>query len=355
MSAGTAIAQPQVHPPRVAWLYGARFDLFFVVGSAALALLSSVAILADPALFAPIFFLNMWGLAFPHVVATFTRLSFDKASFRQNRFLVVGLPPMIFAVVAAVGLSQGQWLLATVYFYWQAFHYTRQSYGISRAYARKSDPSPTFDDRLSTVVLYALPVWGVLNRSFEAPASFLGLDIWFVPVNEMALRGFGLATGAVIAWWCVDQLRRARAGTLAVSHFLYMVSHIAVFTAGYLLIESIDLGWLVLNIWHNAQYILFVWYFQNRTFGGRIDPEHRLVSKLSRPENAVWFFGVCLVVATVAYQFFFFVSSLVALQAVTLAFLIGQTLNYHHYIVDGIIWRSRGSRPPQALVAATKA
>ncbi|MGH7790140.1 MAG: hypothetical protein ACRERC_24955 [Candidatus Binatia bacterium] len=349
MGTASAIAPP-LQLPAIAWLYGRNFDLGFTVGLAAVSVLAGASAQANPAWFAPLFFLNMWGLGFPHVVATFTRIAFDKASFAEHRFLTVGLPPLIFLAVVGLGISQGQWLLATIYLYWQAFHYTRQSYGIAQAYARRAENAPHVNQRLSRWVLYAIPLWGMMYRSFQAPASFLGLDVWFVPVPELAVRLVGIASAALIVVWCVEQLRLARSGRLPLSHFLYMASHIAVFVTGYLLVDSLDVGWLMVNIWHNAQYLLFIWYFQTKRFGGRVDPERRLLSQLSLPRNAVWFFATCLLISTVAYNAFFQLSSIIPLQPVTLAFLIGQTINYHHYIVDAVVWRrpavARALAPP---------
>jgi len=335
-------------PTRVTWLYGPTFDGFFIAGLASMAILCGVVLQANPQWFAPLFFLSMWGLGFPHVIATFSRLAFDKPSFREHRFLVLGLPPLLFVGVFALGMSQGQWTLATIYLYWQAFHYTRQSYGIAQAYARGSDKATVVNHQLSRAIIYAVPLWGMLYRSFQDPGFFLGLDVRFLPVPELAVRAVGVATGGLIVWWCVEQWQAARRGELAVSHFLYMISHIAVFTTGYLLVESLDIGWLVINIWHSAQYILFVWYFQAKRFRGGIDPERQFLSRLSQPRSVGWFFATCLVISTVAYNVFFQLSEVLPLHPVTLAFLIGQTLNYHHYIVDGIIWR----RPAMARATA---
>jgi hypothetical protein len=350
MGAGSAIATP-LRLPAAAWLYGRNFDVAFIVGVAGFALLCGAALQANPTWFAPLFFLSMWGLGFPHVIATFTRLAFDKPTLAEHRFLVFALPPLLFVAVLALGMSQGQWILATIYLHWQAFHYTRQSYGIAQAYARCGDNAAGVNQQLSRWILYIVPLWGILYRSLQAPPSFVNLDIRFLPVPELAVRAVGVASASLILWWCIEQWRLARRGQLALSHFLYMVSHLAVFVTGYLLIESLDTGWLVVNIWHSAQYILFVWYFQAKRFGGRIDPQRRFLSWLSLPQNAVWFFATCLAISTVAYSLCFELSAVFPLRPVTLALLIGQTLNYHHYIVDAVIWR----RPAMARALAATA
>jgi len=352
MVSALAIAIPS--RPAVAWLYGRNFDLGFTLGIAALALLAGGALSVHPGWFVPIFFLNMWGLGFPHVVATFTRVAFDRQSFAQHRFLVAGLPALMFVAVVGIGVSQGQWALATIYLFWQAFHYARQNYGIAQTYARRPENVGGVNERLSRWILYAIPLWGILFRSFEAPPTFLGLDVWFPPVPEVAVRAVGAVTAGLIVWWCVEQLRLARAGEgrLPISHFLYMASYIAVFVTGYLLIDDLDVGWLVVSIWHNAQYLGFVWYTNNKQFGARLDPQRRLLSRLSQPRHLPAFLLTCALISTVAYSLIFYASSLLVLQPVSLALLIGQTLNYHHYIVDAVIWRRPKVAPKAALAAA---
>jgi hypothetical protein len=187
----------------------------------------------------------------------------------------------------------------------------------------------------------------MLYRSYQAPALFLGLPVWWVPVPDLAVRAVGAGTAALILWWCVAQLRLVRRdeSSFPVSHFLYMLSHVAVFTSGYLLIEDFDTGWLVVNMWHNAQYLAFVWYFNAKRFGGAIDPERRFLSTLSQPGHTAHFWAVCMAIGAVVYGCVFSVSSLLPLGPVTLAFLFGQAANYHHYIVDGLIWRRRAMTP----------
>ena len=68
------------------WLRSRRFDLNFIVATAALAILTGWAVVGDPALWAPVLFLDLWLLGYHHVAATYTRLCFDRESFRAHRF-----------------------------------------------------------------------------------------------------------------------------------------------------------------------------------------------------------------------------------------------------------------------------
>ncbi len=89
------------------WLRTREFDLTFIVGIAAIALLSAFAGVREPALVLPILFVGLWLLGYHHVVATFTRLSFHREGFRTHRFLVVWLPPLILAAVLALAFGVG--------------------------------------------------------------------------------------------------------------------------------------------------------------------------------------------------------------------------------------------------------
>src|SRR5947208_11474112 len=85
--AGQAVAAPRAIS--YGWLRGAPFDLGFVAGVAAFAIAVSLLVVAQPRLFPLVLVVDMWLLGFHHVVSTFTRLAFDKESFRAHRFLVL--------------------------------------------------------------------------------------------------------------------------------------------------------------------------------------------------------------------------------------------------------------------------
>ena len=96
----------------------------------------------EPYWFWPILFLDVWLLGYTHVVSTFTRLAFDRESFRQHRLLLVPCRWSSLRLPSPSRCVVGEWLVATVYLYAQWFHYTRQSYGISRMYLRKAGAVP---------------------------------------------------------------------------------------------------------------------------------------------------------------------------------------------------------------------
>ena len=118
------------------WLSGPRFDRHFIGTTAAIAILSGLIVAAKPGLLLPVLFLDLRLLGYHHVVSTYTRLCFDADSLRWRGWMIYALLPAVCATVTIPSVAVGAGLLATIYLYWQWFHYTRQRYGIAQAYRR---------------------------------------------------------------------------------------------------------------------------------------------------------------------------------------------------------------------------
>jgi len=324
------------------WLRNPAFDLSFIFGVAALAAASGALVIARPELFPIVLVLDLWLLGYHHVVATFTRLAFDRESFQEHRFLVTVVPLLVFAGVIVGALVAGGWILATTYLYWQWFHYTRQSYGIERIYRRKAGGAVPGSAEVTRWALYLLPLWGILYRSYQAPDTFLGLPLKVLPVPRWLLMVSAAAAIASLALWGFQVLRGVIAARRLPAHTLYLASHFVIFSLAYLVIPDIDHGWLVVNVWHNAQYILFVWMFNHNRFREGVSPRHRLLSYLSQRGHWPYYFLTCLMISTLLY---FGLDRIVVVfeprTTLPLFLVIYQTINFHHYVVDGLIWKVR--------------
>lgn len=356
MAAGLATAPqaPDHSPGQAGWLRSSRFDLNLILGTTALALASGAVVVAEPRLFAPVLMLDLWLLGQHHVVSTFTRLCFCREDLARHRFLVFQLPLIVFAVALAAGLGIGWWVLGTTYFYWQWFHYTRQSWGISQAYRRKAGGRAGENETATRLAFYLPPLWGILHRSWQAPDTFLGLEFRVLPVPGLLVDMVGGAALAALAWWVVLRIAAWRRGEAAPAHTLYVASHHLIFFVGYLAVADVTHGWLVLNVWHNAQYILFVWLQNNNRFRDGIAPSARSLSTLCQSSHIARYFAVCLGISTLAYLAIKVVDGAVGDIGLPLIVLIYQTINFHHYVVDGVIWRSRRRRTVAAGRTATQ-
>lgn len=323
------------------WLRSARFDLNFIVGTTVLALSAVTLVMFDPRWFGVVLILNLWLLGKHHVVSTFTRLCFSKADLAEHRFLVFQLPFLVLAGVLAAGFGIGWWVLGSVYFYWQWFHYTRQSWGVSQFYRRKAGGRADENELATKLAFYLPPLWGILHRSWQAPDQFLGLEFRVLPVPGLLVDVVGAAAVVALGWWIVLRILAWRRGDIAPAHTLFVASHHVIFLTGYLLIPDVTYGWLVLNVWHNAQYILFVWLQNNNRFKDGIDSSARFLSRLCQSGNGGVYFTVCVLISAVAYGAIALTGSAIGDIGLPLLVLVYQTINFHHYIVDSIIWRSK--------------
>lgn len=330
-----------VKPVGMAWLRSRPFDLGFILGIAAVAVAAGLATVVNPTLFPVLLFLDLWLLGYHHVISTFTRILFDRDSFSQYWFLVTVLPVIVIVAVVAMAWGLGVWSVVSLYLYWQWFHYARQSYGVAQAYRRKSNGLVTEDPITFQVIFYLVPLWGILHRSAQDPARFLGLELRVIPVSGIVADAVGAIALAALALWIGRKVFEAWRGRLAVAHTMFMASHFGIFVTGYVLIDGINEGWLVLNIWHNLQYIAFVWLYNNNRFRGGIDPRHKLLSTLSQTRNVIFYLAVSLALSTGLYVLVREAIITVASASFVYVVLAYQVFNFHHYVVDAVIWRSR--------------
>ena len=261
------------------WIRGGSFDSVFILGVTALALLSGWLSVANPRLFPVILFLDLWFLAYHHVIATFARLAFDIEHDKEHKFLVTWLPVIVVAATATVAFTLGSWMLATLYLYWQWFHYTRQAYGISRMYYRKANPAHTGSSVLEQLTIYTVPLYGILYLSWQSPDTFLGMRSKFLPTPYWAVSVVGIASVVIVAWWLINQFIEYQKGKMKPGYTLFMMSHLVVFMTGYIFIKDINYGWLCLNIWHNAQYVMLVWDVQQQQLQKRRQPSSQISLK----------------------------------------------------------------------------
>lgn len=345
------------------FIRSAAFDGSLVLGCAFIALIAGWWAFQQPIHFNTILMADIWLLGSHHVVATYTRLCFDKESFKEHKFFVLGLPWLVMAgILAAMWYTGGRMIISTIYLYWQWFHYTRQSWGIARIYGRKCPPGGKVDDILTRILIYGVPLWGILYRSHQHPLrpgeKFLGSDFWAIPVPDWLLWGVGIVAFTGLAIWIFRLLWQSMDGQLPLLPNAYLISHVIIFMVGYYFLGNVtmDLGWLVINIWHNAQYILIVWLYNNNRFRNGVSEDHKFLSFISQKKFLWLYLGVCLFITFIFYTVVEFFSHSFAPNYLPMLITDGgwavvcyQGINFHHYIVDGYIWKVRKKRVRERL------
>jgi hypothetical protein len=331
------------------WIRNARFDSVFIFGLLALPCITGLVILWEPSLFYPILVIDLWFLGYHHVISTYTRICFDKESFQEHKFLLFGLLPLVIVGTLGIVWIFGLWVVVTIYFYWQWYHYTRQSWGISRAYRGRDRGALYEDGWLDQAIFYAVPVFGILARSAEQHPTFIGMELWSAPVPPVVADASGVIALTLLTYWLVNRLRAAAQGRLAVVHTMYMLTHFAIFYLAYIATSDITLGWLMINIWHNAQYILFVWMYNNKRFANGIDPNAKFLSYISQ-NGRIWLYMlVCVAITGVIYWGVLRTIDWLFFAGLSATIVLYQIVNFHHYMVDSKIWKLRKPKLQQTL------
>jgi hypothetical protein len=162
----------------------------------------------------------------------------------------------------------------------------------------------------------------------------LAIPGWLTAVSS-------LITVSLLLVWIWRRFQAWSEGRLARTHTLYMATHFLVFGVAYILIPDITLGWMLVNIWHNGQYILFVWMFNTRRFASGVDPKARFLSYISQRDRFWLYMAVCLAITGILYAGVLNTVDTVLALGLTGTIVIYQIVNFHHYIVDMMIWKVR--------------
>jgi len=325
------------------WLRSRPFDLFFIFGIAGLTLLCGFVISNDDHYITTIASLNVLLLATPHFISTYTRIAFDRKSARKYLFLIFPLPLLVLSVVALMAFSAGGWFITAVYLYWQWWHFARQNYGISRIYLSKAasvyTPHPFWDN----YALYALPLCGILYRSYQQPHGYLGREIRTIPVPLELVYAMGAVAAVLLVMQAIHWWKAHRQRTLPVPYFLYVLSHYGVFLTCYLLIPNISYGWLAFNIWHNMQYISFVWLYNNQRLKSGQIPDRTMLADCSKGKT-LWIYLLIIIAMAGILNFMVGLTSTQASKVYAVlpwALIVSMSVSFHHYIVDAIVWKRK--------------
>ena len=291
-----------------------------------------------------VLYVDIWLLANPHVVATYTRIAAISSRMRLSWVLIYVAPVLILMGLTIVALAYEAAGLFALYFALQTFHVSRQSYGIARRYDRRL--RVTYRD-LPYLLIYLFPAWGYLHRSAQAPDSLLGYPIWLPPVpQELALAvGVAAIIGALCWFACVGYFKGLEQTNGPFNSLV--LSHLIVSLVGYVWMSDITVGWLMVNVWHNIQYLIFVYRQQRSSImagtnvkGAEDGPRLRkpLIELLKTPAT---FFLTCSICGAVLYLAASHVGESLLWLGLPTILIAHFVLNFHHYVADSVIWKRR--------------
>jgi hypothetical protein len=302
---------------------------------------------ANPLAFALLLLADLWLLGYHHVVATYTRLASDRQTFKANRFLALDLLVIVTAATLALAFTAGAWVVASAFLYLQWFHYMRQGYGISRMFYRArsanqgQSPQQSASDWVSDLVIYLVPIYGIAHRSATMGDAFLNMPVKTLVLPEPVVTALGAAAAVAVGVWALRVGREMMRGQLDVPYTMFVASHILIFQLAYVMIDDGNVGWLAINVWHNLQYVMVVWMVNVKRYARGIDPSARLLSTISQPGRVVRYFATCIAISTVIYLGLARLTPLVLGGGLAATIGVYMGINFHHYIVDALIWKRR--------------
>jgi hypothetical protein len=337
-----SIAHHILHLSRldISWFRNSNFDLILTLGVLALALLLGSIGLISETCFHWVLFIDIWFLAHLHLAAMYTRLVFDRYSFEHYRFLIIGLPPIVLIITAMIVWFTQSFVLITGYYLWQTWHYTRQSYGISRAVGNGQN---LLIHDYTPYIIFLFPISGLLYRAYQSSDVFYGWPIVLPSVPKWLFLTVILLSFVILLVWFVQRIKlintHYQSSKGLFTHTLFVFSHVIITMTSYVWVEEITQGWLFINVWHNAQYLVFVWAYQSKQLKGSVSWHAPLLSTIFHSKNIYMYLGVCLGLGTLFYWLVGVLTYALETYIVSVVLIVHMTINFHHYLVDAKIWK----------------
>jgi hypothetical protein len=331
------------------WIISQRDDLCWFQGSvvAGLLLLALFVALPYPAgrdlgpAHPVILILFMWGVMFDgtHVWATYARsyLAPDEGSrvgIPQRRWwLLLALGPALALLDAALDIHGALFSVFLLGAYlWAYWHLVRQHYGFLMLYRARAGQGDLRARRLDALILWAGCLYPFVLFSLREPYQRSGLPqllpaAW-LPDARMALNVvFAVVMAAALTLLLTGRYEKLRPGPRHLLLVIVIGFHLLVFA----LLDQLLTILATLTIFHNLQYHRIVWLHE--------------AGKGRRPMGGVMpYLGGGLLLGLLWYGLR--VPGAVAVTSPVLRNLILGLcwgVAFHHYLVDGRIWRVRRS------------
>jgi hypothetical protein len=342
------VRRPAIDPGRP--FVSPAFDYLVIGGGLSILVLGALQSGALPSL-ARVLEKNQWLIVFiansAHFAASTVRLYTRPGSFRDFRFLTLGLPFLALAVLGAaltVPNLVGRHLVS-LYLTWSPYHYAAQAYGIAILYCHRSAPGWSATDRRLLRLACVLPF---LYTFFALPG--VGFS-WLMPQAVLSLPAVGAVQEAL-----VNVLRIACFAAPAFIFFrhqtggrapLPLISLLAVLSNAIWLVPfsyQAPLVMITVTVFHGLQYlaIVMIVHVKERTKGAS--------GAAAGWRPAASFYAWCLVLAYGLFHLWPRAYVLAGFSYAQSYLLIVSVINVHHFIVDAYIWRLR--RDPSYAAAA---
>lgn len=289
----------------------------------------------------------------PHLVATWSRVYFDRREVKERPFALLVMPAIIFIFVGVTTWKAGYpgaRLLNSVILYWATWHFVAQNWGILRIYQRKSgEPETSLALKLERPLLLLFVLWCVLYRLHTGPRMLFGTEIFHVvPSAELMMALLAPVIGGAVAYVLLRVRDRnqpwAKSGWVRLA-FLFC-AFLGFFVPFQMITTDDTSAFAAAACWHGFQYLGMVRFYHRNTWRAGVDPNAKIISWLSQPgwSRALLYMAFLGVLAGSVYGVIYGLS-LVTRDAgwnfATWGGVVWITLTLSHYWLDGVIWKLR--------------
>lgn len=280
------------------WIVGPVYDSLLLIFVPLLALALGW-LLSSPSLQAPVTLFDTTGtlpfllymtLTQGHLLVTLVRTHGNAVLFRRHPWRFTLVPLLVYAAMFA-----SDWVRTTAFVlatYWDVYHSALQTFGLARIYDARAGVSPeegrTADLALNLAILLGPILGGVMLGEHLAalqgfgelrPAAIAGVlvdpgALARLPEAVMARRdalrlALGAATGAILAFYALHAVRRARAGRKIPWQKSALLASTAVASTAAWGFNSFGNAFLIGNISHAVQYFALVWTTEKENLAER--------------------------------------------------------------------------------------
>jgi hypothetical protein len=294
----------------------------------------------------------------PHLMSTWTRVYLDGNERWRRPFAYWVIPALIAGGVIFLLVWEGRHsrTLRTILLYWATWHFLAQNWGILRIYQRRAGDAMSWMAQYERVILYLGALWPLSIRLFKGPRWLFGAEIYYPPVEAWMCNALGaLLAAASIGYVAIRAWQWTRGDRVHLVRPLFMLSSWFGFFVPFVLIrKNGSAAFAAAACWHGLQYLGIVWYYNRNRWKDGIDRKARLVSWVSQPRRAPFYFLTLLAIAGIVYGLLTLVSKLV-LDPEIWGSIVWMSLTFGHYWLDGVIWKLRKPELQKHLVAQPQA
>ena len=282
-----------------------------------------------------------------HFAASTVRLYTKPDSYKTMPFATMALPLVTLSVLTLCMFQAGRLgpHLQSLFLTWSPYHYAAQAYGLAVMYSYRSGSFLSPGDKSRLWWISMLPFFYAFLKG-----NSVGLD-WLVPrivLSQPMVHDVRAALSMVImvlafATPVVYFAKTWRSG----GRPLPLISMLLLFSNGiwWFLLIYID-AFIWATIFHGIQYLAIVIIFH-------------LKDQLARPENrrgrvyhVTWFYATSLLLGYGLFNVFPLAFILAGFGKLESVLLVVATINIHHFIVDGYIWRLKKTDTNRRIVEA---